>query len=81
MVEQKQLQNTFFSKEVITNLNKIVQQQTNTTSSSKEEKQEVVDTLIKNMKTVYKSIDISKINNKNFDSIFDQYKSIQLWKQ
>jgi len=41
---------------------------------SKEEKQEVVNILIKNMKTVYKNLDLSKINNKNFDSVFDQYK-------
>ena len=74
MVEQNQIQNMFFSKDIITNLNKIVQQQTNSINSTKEEKQELVNTLVKNMKTVYKNIDTSKINNKNFESIFDQYK-------
>ena len=62
MAEQNQLQNMFFSKDIITNLHKIVQQQTNTSSASKEDKQEIVNILVKNMKTVYKSLDLSKIN-------------------
>ena len=68
MTEQNQLQNMFFSKDIITNLHKIVQQQTNTTAASKEDKQEIVNILVKNMKTVYKSLDLSKINNiHNYD--------------
>ena len=68
------VQNMFFGKETITGLHKILLQQTNMENASKDMKQELVNTLVKNMKTVYKSIDSSKINNTNFNSIFDQFK-------
>jgi hypothetical protein len=71
---QNELQNMFFGKDTITNLNKILQQQTNMESANKDMKQELVNTLVKNMKTVYRSIDMSKINSTNFNSIFDQFK-------
>ena len=71
---QNELQNMFFGKETITDLNKILQQQTKTETVSKDMKQELVNILIKNMKIVYRSIDMSKINSNNFNSIFDQFK-------
>jgi hypothetical protein len=49
-------------------------QQTNLSDATRDTKQELVNTLIKNMKEVWKSIDKSKINNSNFDSIFEQFK-------
>jgi hypothetical protein len=69
-----EVQNMFFGKETITGLHKILLQQTNMENASKDMKQEMVNTLVKNMKTVYRSIDSSKINNTNFNSIFDQFK-------
>ena len=71
---QNELQNMFFGKDTITNLNKVLQQQTNMESANKDMKQDLVNTLVKNMKTVYRSIDMSKINSTNFNSIFDQFK-------
>ena len=68
------IQNRFFSKDTIAGLNKNLQQETNTLNASREIKQEMINILVKNMKTIYKSIDLNKINNNNFDSIFAQYK-------
>jgi hypothetical protein len=72
--QASQFQNMFFSKDTISSLNKLLLQQTNVQNLSRDGKQELINVLIKNMKMVYKSIDLDKINNKNFDSIFNQFK-------
>lgn len=72
------LKNKFFSKDLIANLNKVVQQQINVPNLSRDAKQEVVNTLVKNMKTVYKQIDINTVNGNNIDKVFDQFKKYSL---
>jgi hypothetical protein len=72
--QSKQVRNLFFAQDLIKQMNKMVLHQTNMSSTSREEKEEIAKVLIKNMKSVYKMIDTSRINNNNFDSIFDQYK-------
>jgi hypothetical protein len=47
-------------------------------SLPRESKQEIIDILIKNMKIVYKNLDISKINQSNIQSIHTQFKKISL---
>lgn len=74
MVENN-YQNYFFSKELIYNLNKIILDNNPNFQSEKIfTKQDIVNLLIKNMKQVYKAINESKINDKNFTSILDQFK-------
>ena len=68
----EQLQNIFFSKDCISGLNKLILQQNNLNNLNRDGKQEVINVLVKNMKTVYRSLDLGKINNTNFDSIFKQ---------
>ena len=46
------LKNKFFSKDLIANLNKVVQQQLNLPNLSRDTKQNIVDSLVKNMKIV-----------------------------
>lgn len=70
----EQLQNLFFSKDCISNLNKILLQQNNLNNLNRDGKQEVINILIKNMKMIYRSLDLTKLNNTNFDSIFKQFK-------
>ena len=67
------LQNLFFSKDCISGLNKFLLQELNLEKLNREGKQEVINILVKNMKTIFRSINIVKINNTNFDSIFKQF--------
>lgn len=70
----EQLQSMFFSKETIAGLNKIILQQSNYQNLNREGKEKLINILVKNMKVVYRSLDSSKINKDNFNSIFDQFK-------
>jgi len=80
MAEQNQnsIQQVFFSKDTISGLNKAILQDGSLQNLSREGKQEVINVLVKNMKTVYKNLDTSKINKTNFPSIFEQFKKITL---
>lgn len=69
----KTISDTFFSKDNISSLNKKLLEKNNLSEISKEGKKKIIDLLIKNMKSVYKSIDLKKINKKNFDSIYQQF--------
>ena len=71
-------QNNFFSKETISGLNKLLLQNSSLQNLSRDGKQELINILIKNMKTVFKSIETSKINNNNFNSIFEQFKKFSI---
>jgi hypothetical protein len=72
------IQDMFFSKDMIAGLNKSLIQQANLQNLNRESKQEVINILVKNMKTIYRAIDSSKINRTNIGSILDQYKSHSL---
>ena len=80
MAEQNQnpVQQIFFSKETISVLNKNLLQDGTIQNLSRDGKQEVINILIKNMKTIYKNLDSSKINKSNFTSIFDQFKKLSV---
>jgi hypothetical protein len=69
----KTITDTFFSKENISTLNKKLLEKNNLTEINKDGKKKIIDLLIKNMKLVYKSLDLKKINKKNFDSIYQQF--------
>ena len=55
---QNQIQNLFFSKDTISGFNKIIHQDQTLQNLSREGKQEIIDLLIKNMKSRYKNIDL-----------------------
>lgn len=82
MTEQNQIhnqiQNLFFSKDTISAFNKIIIHDQSLQNLSRSGKQEIIDLLIKNMKIIYKNIDLSKINQSNYPSIFEQFKKISL---
>ena len=69
----KTITDTFFSKENISSLNKKLLEKNKLTEISKNDKKKIIDLLIKNMKIIYKSLDLKKINKKNFDSIYQQF--------
>ena len=69
----KTITDTFFSKENISTLNKKLLEKNNLTEINKDGKKKIIDLLIKNMKLVYKSLDLKKINKKNFESIYQQF--------
>ena len=71
---QTQIQNIMLSKDTISNLNKILHSTPQIQPLIKDNTNEVLNILIKNMKIIYKKIDLSKINNNNFNSLFEQYK-------
>ncbi len=75
---QNSIQQVFFGKDTISGLNKIVLQDSTLQNLSREGKQEIINILVKNMKTVYKSLETGKINKTNFPSIFEQFKKITL---
>ena len=72
------VENHFFSKDMIINLNKIVLHNIPNKNLSHDHKQQILNLVIKNMKQVYKSMDVSKINNNNFNSILDQFKQFSI---
>jgi hypothetical protein len=72
----KTISDTFFSKDNISAINKRLLEKNNLNEINKEGKKKIIDLLIKNMKSVYKSIDLKKINKKNFDSIFQQFNKL-----
>jgi len=76
--EQTQIQNIFFAKDTISELNKVILQNQILQNLPRESKQEIIDILIKNMKLVYKNLDTSKINQSNIQSIHTQFKKISL---
>jgi hypothetical protein len=82
MTEQNQIhnqiQNLFFSKDTISAFNKIIIHDQSLQNLSRGGKQEIIDLLIKNMKIIYKNINLSKINQSNYPSIFEQFKKISL---
>jgi len=74
----EELQSEFFSKKTIAGLNKVILQQSNYQNLTREGKEKLINILIKNMKIVYRSIDSTKINKDNFNSIFNQFKKHSL---
>ena len=78
ITEQTQIQNLFFAKDTISELNKTILQNQILQNLPRESKQEIIDILIRNMKIVYKNLDISKINQSNIQSIHGQFKKISL---
>jgi hypothetical protein len=73
--QDSSIQSVFFSKDTIAGLNKSLLQQSNYQNLSREGKQELINILVRNMKSVYKLIDVSKINNSNIKMIFEQFKN------
>ena len=76
-----QIQKIFFSKDIISNLNKLLNQEINPNNDinlTRELKQQLIDLLIKNMKSIFKSMDTSKISSSNLDSILDQFKNFSI---
>ena len=71
--EPSKIKEILFSKDTISTLNKKLLEKFNLTEINKDSKKKVIDLLIKNMKTVYRSLDHKKITQKNFNSIFTQY--------
>lgn len=72
------VQDTFFSKDNISTLNKKILEKNNLQDIPKEGKKHIIDLIIRSMKTVYKSIDLRKINKKNFESIYNQFNEVSL---
>jgi len=71
---QNNFRDLCFSKQTISNMSETIFQQNPNINLSRESKQKVIDVLVNKMKTIYKTIDQSKINNNNIGSIFEQYK-------
>jgi hypothetical protein len=70
--------NDFIDKKNITHLYNTILKKKNLQNESKERKKIVIDTLLNNMKKVYRSLDTSKINGNNYHSIFKQFNNICL---
>jgi hypothetical protein len=74
----KSIQDIFFSKENISALNKIILDSNSLTHTDKDNKKKIVDMLIKNMKVVYKSLNVNKINDSNINSIRAQFNKLSI---
>ena len=72
----KTITDIFFSKDNISTLNKSLLDKNNLLEINKDGKKKIIDLLIKNMKSVYKSLDLKKINKKNIESIFQQFNKL-----
>jgi len=72
----KTITDIFFSKDNISTLNKSLLEKNNLLEINKDGKKKIIDLLIKNMKSVYKSLDLKKINKKNIESIFQQFNKL-----
>ena len=67
----------FISKKNIGSLYKIINKN-HKYGKTKDKKKKVIDKLINNMKKVYKSLEVTKINNRNYKNIFDQFNKISI---
>jgi hypothetical protein len=70
----EQLQSVFFSKDTISELNKILLQQPKYQHLTRDGKRELINILVKNMKSIFRSIDLTKLSRQNIDSVFEQLK-------
>lgn len=77
-IQNNPVANIFFSKDNIAGLNKLVLEKNNLLNVNKDTKAQIVNLLINNMKTVYKSLDQSKINGNNAKSILKQLNEISI---
>ena len=68
----------FLSKNNTINLFKNIVSKNNLNNLTKQEKQKIVQVIIKNMKKIFKSIDLKKINKSNYESILEQFNSLTL---
>ena len=75
-IDRKLIQETLFSKENISNINKKLLEKYNLMEINRDNKKKIIELLIKNMKTVFKSLDFSKINSSNAKSISNQFNMI-----
>jgi hypothetical protein len=69
------IQNMFFEKNNLKKMNDAVLQRMNLSNSSPEQKRYIIEILIKNMKLIWQKIDKTKINETNFNTIFNQFNS------
>ena len=70
----EQVNKLFFAKENIATLNKHILEKLEAQHIDRNGKEELINILIKNMKSVYKALDTRKINNSNVNSILEQFK-------
>ena len=75
--QPNQIQQRFFSKDTIGLFNNELLNKVGT-NLDRTQKEQVVNILIKNMKNVFKRIDLSRINQTNFNGIFGQFKNHSL---
>lgn len=68
----------FLSKNNTINLFKNIVSKNNLNKLTKQDKQKIVQVIIKNMKKIFKSIDLKKINKSNYKSILEQFNSLTL---
>ena len=64
----------FYARENITNMTKEIITKSNLKNLTDSHKQKIIKILINNMNNIFKSIDISKINNNNINTILNQFK-------
>jgi len=69
------MEKLFFSKENITILNKQIIENLNLSDISDVMRKKILSILIDNMKIIFKSIDLTKINNNNINIILNQFKT------
>lgn len=74
----KEIQSMFFSRENISCLNKQLLNALNKINTDRDDKKHIIDILIENMKKVYKNLELTKITNDNFPSVFHQFKKYSL---
>lgn len=67
------MESSFINKTTLANLNNELVKQINLQDKSREEKKQILSSLLGNMKKVYNRLDKTKINEKNFNKIFDTF--------
>jgi len=72
------IQEKFFSKNNIIGLNNKLLENLNATSANNNDKIFITNTLIKHMQSIWKTIDIAKINTTNFNSVFNQFNTLSM---
>jgi hypothetical protein len=77
-LDKKQIQDTLFSKDNISLLNNQILEKFKLKDTNKDNKKKIIEVLVKHMKFVYKSLDLSKINSANFKSIMNQFNKASL---
>jgi hypothetical protein len=72
----EQISTLFFSKDKITEINKTLLSNFGNYNLNREVKEQIITIIVKNMKLVFRKLNLSQITNSNIKTIYDQFRKV-----